>query len=356
MLKVKMINTMKTNKTVFHNFEDEDIYLFELENDKGIIVKVMNLGATITSITVPNDKGRSELVCGFDKFKSYFSEQYLANAPYFGSTIGRYSSLIKESEFYIKGKEFLLAANSGDNNLHGGVIGFDKMIWTADLFEEKDAVGVNFSLESTHGEEGFPGDLKVHAKMTLNNDNEIKIDYKATTTRTTPISLSNHSYFNLSGFERTIEDHIVKVSADKCLELDETGAATGVLLDVSKSQNDLRKGRIVKDVHAALGDGLESFYVFDNPDFQLNKVAEISDPESGRSLEVFSKEPCMFFYTGKSTSDDLTRESGGQFGKFRGFVCGTHRYPNGPNIENSPGTFTSPDKPFETSTIYKLSW
>jgi aldose 1-epimerase len=348
---------MEINKTRFGNHGGNEISLYELKNDNDMIVKVMNYGATITSISIPNEKGgRSELVCGFDSFNSYFTEEYIANAPYFGCTVGRYSSQIKDSEFYIDGKEYLLAANCGDNSSHGGVIGFDKNIWKAKEIEEDGAVGVQFYHESRHMDEGFPGNLKVYVTMILTNANEIKIDYSAKTTTATPLSFTNHTYFNLSGFERSVEGFKAQVFTDKLLEIDDTGAATGVVNNVEGTDNDLRKGRIVKDVHDAIGDGFEHFYVFDNPGFELNKVAEVADPENGRTLEVFSKEPCMLFYTGKYTSDELKRENGDAFGKYKGFCCETQRFPNGPNIENSPGSITRPNETYQTQTVFKLSF
>lgn len=349
---------MKVRKSVFGSYQEEEIYTYELENDNGMILKVMTFGATITSLSIPDSSSnkRINLVCGFDRFGAYFSEEYVNNEPYFGCTIGRYCSQIKDAEFYMDEKEFLLAANCGDNNLHGGAIGFDKMIWTSESFEEKDAVGVNFKLESPEWEEGFPGKVKVQTTMTLNNANEIRIDYKAKTTKKTPLSFTNHSYFNLSGFKESIEKHKVSVYANKLQVCDETGVGTGEISIVDGTHNDLQAGRLVEEVHQDLGDGLEHFYVFDNPDFQLNKVAEVSDPVSGRSLEVFSKEPCMLLYTAKNMSDKLHRESGDQYGKYRAFACATHRWQNGPNIAGSPGTFTAPEKPFESTTVFKLNY
>lgn len=348
---------MKVNKILFGTYQEEEVYLYELENDNGMIAKVMTFGATITSLTIPGkkDDDRVELVCGFDRFGSYFTEEYMDNGPYFGSTIGRYCSQIKEAEFFIDGVEYLLAANCGDNNLHGGVFGFDKKIWEADSYETPDSVGVIFSIKSPNREEGFPGNVRAAVKMELSNTNEIIIDYKATTDKPTPLSLSNNSYFNLSGFEGNIENHMASVFSNKLQVMDESGAGTSDI-SIVDGGNDMQKGKVLKDAHKALGEGFDHFYVFDNPEFELIKVAEISDPDSGRSLEVFSKEPCMHFYTGKNISDNLKRESGQQYGKYSAFTCETHRYQNGPNIEGSPGTISAPGKPFESTSVYKLNW
>jgi aldose 1-epimerase len=349
---------MKINKSLFGTYQEEEVFIYEMENDSGMIVKTMTFGATITSVSIPGAKGadRVELVCGFDRFGSYFTEEYMNNSPYFGCTIGRYCSHIKDAEFYVDGIEYLLAANLGDNNLHGGVRGFDKKIWNSESFEAPDAVGVIFSTDSPNREEGFPGNVRVAMKMELNNSNEIIIDYKATTDKPTPISLANHSYFNLSGFEKSIESHVASVFTNKLQILDESGTGTGEISTVDGTDEDLQKGRVISDAQEAIGGGFEHFYVFDNPEFELRKVAEIKDPKSGRSLEVFSKEPCLLYSTGGNISDELSRESGQLYGKYRGIACVTQRHQNGPNIPNSPGTISAPGKPFESTSMYKLNW
>ncbi len=349
---------MKINKSLFGTYQEEEVFIYEMENDNGMVVKVMTFGATITSVSIPGKKGddKVQLVCGFDRFGSYFTEEYMDNAPYFGCTIGRYCSHIKDAEFHIDGIEYLLAANIEDNNLHGGVRGFDKKIWSSESFEVSESLGVIFTAKSPNREDGFPGNVNVAMKIELNNSNEIIIDLKATTDKPTPLSFANHSYFNLSGFERSIESHVASVFTNKLQVMDESGAGTGEIRIVDGSNDDLQKGKVISDAQEAIGSGFEHFYVFDNPELELRKIAEVSDPESGRSLEVFSKEPIMFFYTGKNVSDELKRESGQLYGNNRGFACVAHRYQNGPNIPNSPGTISAPGKPFESTSMYKLNW
>ncbi len=348
---------MKTKKTVFGSFQDKDISLFELHNDKGMLVKIMNYGATITSISIPGKEGnRVELACGFDSFESYFSEEYISNAPYFGCTVGRYSSQIKNSSFKLDGIEYMLDKNCGENNLHGGKVGFDKKIWEAEEYINDNSVGLHMTLLSKDMEEGFPGNVEVKVRFSLNNNNEICIDYKAITDKATPLSLTNHTYFNLSGFKTDITEHQARIHTNKRLGLDETGAATGVIVLTQDTADDMRAGKSISDAHRAIGAGFEHFYVFDNPGFNVQKVAEVEDPKSNRKLEVSSSEPCMLFYTGKYTSDLLIRENGDKFGKYRGFCCETHRYPNGPNIPNSPKSITYPGLDYTSKTIFKISW
>lgn len=341
-----MINQIK-----FGEVNGKEINLFQLTNANGMTIKVMNYGATITSIQIPTTNGDLEIACGFDRLEGYFSKEYLENAPYFGGTVGRYCSQIKDARFALEGKEYQLAEMVGKNNLHGGLKGFDKQVWTASISGDV----LSMYLVSPDGDEGFPGEVQATVSFRLTDQNEIQIDYKATVDQATPLSMTNHTYFNLSGFKDTIEDHVAKVTSNRLLVLDDTGAATGEIMDVSGNADDMQRGRRIKDAHQEMGDGFEHFYVFDSSS-EAKIRAEVLCQETGVRLEVFSTEPCMLLYTGKYTADNLKRESGLQYGKYRGFCCETHRFPNGPNIENSPGSITLPDEDFTSQTIFRLSW
>lgn len=345
---------MNVQEQYFGSIEGQPITQFVLSNDPGMVVKIINYGATITSIQIPVEGDIREIACGFDTLEGYFSDGYKANSPYFGCTVGRYCSQIKDAAFSLNGKKYKLAPNAGENNLHGGRVGFDKKLWQATTVEGDHGIGVKMVLHSPDMEEGFPGNVVATVTFMLTDDNQIQISYEATTDKETPLSLTNHTYFNLSGFEETIENHVATVHTDQRLVLDETGAATGGITRLDEKPDDLRKGKCIGDVHAAINDGFEHFYVFDNPSFELRKTALIESNEYDLKLEVSSTEPCMLLYTGKYTSDDLKRENGEQFGKFRGFCCETHRYPNGPNIIGSPGTTTSPGKKFTSKTHFKF--
>lgn len=341
---------MKLTKESFGEYAGQAIDLYALENSNGVIVKIMNYGATITSITVPEGDKRIELACGFNAFEGYFTKEFKENAPYFGATVGRYCSQIKDAKFTLNGETYLLSKIAGDNNLHGGKVGFDKQVWTV----EESADALKMSLTSPDGDEGFPGEVLASVSFSLTDDNEIKINYAATTTKATPLSMTNHTYFNLSGFKSNVESFVAQVNTNTLMAMDDTGAGTGEILDVTGTDNDLRQGRVIADLHKAVG-GLESFYTFDN-NFSLKELAKISDPVSGRSLTVSSTEPCMLLYTGKYTSDELKRESGEQYGQYRGFCCETHRWQNGPHIPASPKTVTLPGEKFTSETIFKLTF
>ena len=348
---------MKVSQSIFGTFIDQETHLFTLENNNGMLVKITNYGATVTSIIVPNSKGELEnIACGFDTLEGYFGEEYKANSPYFGGTIGRYCSQIKDAKFTLNGKEYQLAANCGDNNLHGGVVGFDKRVWNAEVVDNNNEPSVKMTLSSKDLEEGYPGNVEVSVQFTLTANNELKIDYNATPDQDTPLALTNHTYFNLNAFSSTVEDHIVQVNTSKRQAMDETGAGTGEIVNIEGEADDLRKGKKIGDVHNEINDGFEHFYIFDNTNSDLQEVASIKSKESGRSLTVTTTELCMLFYTGKYTSDDIKRENGEQYGKFRGFCCETHRYQNGPNIEGSPKTITKAGEEFKSTTIFKFGW
>ena len=341
---------MKTTSTHFGTLEGEKVQLFTLENDNGMIVKLSNYGATITSIVIPQKNGEAqEIVCGFDTFDGYFSKEYQSNAPYFGGTVGRYCSQIKDSKFNLNGQDYELAKIVGNNNLHGGKVGFDKKIWKVKPINTAVSL-IEMNLRSDSMEEGFPGNVEVSVSFELTNDNELCINYQATTDADTPFTITNHSYFNLSGFAEDVEGHIVQIHSGKKQVWDETGAATGENISIDGEKDDLRKPKKVGEVHQAMGDGFEHFYLFEEKGFDLEKVAVINEPNSGRTLEISTKEPGMLFYTGKYTSDDLRRESGQQYGKYRGFCCETHRYPNGPNIPDSPKSILKKGEAYESTT------
>ncbi len=347
---------MKTIETKFGELEGNQVQLYILENDNGMRVKITNYGATITSIEIPDKDGNpEEIVCGFNTFNSYFSPAYQANAPYFGGTVGRYCSQIKDSKFMLNGRQYQLAKIVGENNLHGGKEGFDKKIWAVKPISSELAK-ILMELQSKDMEEGFPGNVDVSVTFSLTNDNELKIEYQASTDADTPFTMTNHTYFNLSGFADTVEGHTVKVLSDKKQVWDDTGAATGENLSVAGAIDDLRNGKLIGDVHKAMGDGFEHFYLFEDKGFRLDKVAEIREPQSGRSLEIATTEPGMLFYTGKYTSDGLKRETGQQYGKYRGFCCETHRYPNGPNISGSPKSILREGETYNGTTIFKFKW
>lgn len=334
----------------FGQFEEQPIDLYTLKNSAGLQVKISNYGATITSIILPDG---TDIVCGFDTLNGYFSDAYKTNAPYFGCTVGRFSSRIKDAKFDLNGKTYTLAANNGSHNLHGGIKAFDKSVWNVKEIGENE---VEMSRLSPDMEEGFPGNVAVKVTFKLTDDNALHISYQAVPDEDTPISLTNHTYFNLSGFTETIENHKATVNTVLHLKPDASGVPDGEVENIENTPADLSKGKQFKEAFAGLPTGFEHYFLFDNPTSTLTKVAHFEHAASNRSLEISTTEPGMLFYTGYYTSDNLSRESGNKYGKFKGFCCETHRYPNGPNIENAPKAITRADEVYTSETVYKFNF
>lgn len=345
---------MNVTRQPFGEYQDKKIDQYILKNENGLTIKIITYGATITSMLVPTPQGDLvEIACGFDTLGGYFSKDYRNNAPYFGCTVGRYASRIKDGRFEIDERNYSLAINDGSNHLHGGISGFDKQVWAAETVEDRDEVGVKMSLNSPDGDEGYPGNVQVTANFRLNNDNELAIHYFAETDKATPLSLTNHTYFNLSGFQDTIENHRVQIYADTFLTPDKTNVPVGKMASVENTPSDLRTEQRLGEAISKLATGFEHYYCFAKFP-TLQKVARFSEPTTNLGLEVSTTEPGMLFYTGYFTSDKLQRESGDQYGRYRGFCCETSRYPNGPNLKNAPDSLTFPGTPYESTTTFRF--
>jgi aldose 1-epimerase len=318
-----------------------------------VVAKITNYGGIVTSLVVPDSLGgTADIVCGFDTLDGYFSDAYKGNSPYFGCIVGRYAARIKDGKFSVDGVDYQVATNDGPNHLHGGIKGFDKCVWGAEVLVD----GLKLTLNSPDGDEGYPGNLDVTVVYSLTNDNELAIDYSATTDKATPLSLTNHTYFNLGGFQDKIRGHKAMIASDKILIVDETNVQVGEEFPVAGSVWDYNQSKPLGDVFPEKEMGFETYYAFSKPVGSFGKVAEFSDEASGRKLEVSSSEPGMLLYTGFYTSDELKRESGAQFGQFKAFCCETSKYPNGPNIEGSPDSVLTPGSKYESKTVFKLSW
>ncbi|MDF9796445.1 aldose 1-epimerase [Catalinimonas alkaloidigena] len=347
---------MKIEKKPFGQIDGQTIDQYILSNNNGLVLGIINYGATISSIIVPSARqGRADVVCGFNQIDGYLSEAYQNNAPYFGATVGRYAGRIKDAQFVLGGELYQLEANDGDNHLHGGKLGFDKRIWKSETLEEDDAVGVKMSLISQHMEEGYPGQVEVNIYFRMNDNNEISIRYQANTDRVTPISLTNHTYFNLSGFKDNIMSHLACIVSDSYLQPDASNVPDGSISKVENTPADLRKPKPLGVCIDKMEMGFEHYFLFEK-DSRLREVASFTEEKSGRGIKVFTTEPGMLFYTGYYTSDQLQRENGDQYGQFRAFCCETSRYINGPNIASSPGSVTTPDEPYESETVLAFEW
>jgi len=328
--------------------EGDSITLFTLKNERDIVVKIMNYGGIITEIHTPDKDGKpGNITLGFDNL-----DQYLAGHPNFGALIGRYGNRIANAQFSLDGETHQLAANNGKNSLHGGVKGFDDVIWEPEVISCDIRAALQLSYLSPDGEEGFPGNLKVVVTYELLMD-QLFITYEAETDKATPVNLTNHAYFNLSG-EGTILDHMLYINASRYTPVNEELIPTGEIANVEGTPFDFRKPTVIGERFDQLtGEpvGYDHNFVLDESDEKLTLAAKAMDPKSGRYLEVSTTEPGVQFYTGNFLDGSL---SSGDFTyvQHAGFCLETQHFPDSPNQENFPNTILRPGEKYVTQTIY----
>ncbi|MDT8393209.1 MAG: aldose epimerase family protein [Bacteroidales bacterium] len=342
--------SMKITKEIFGQLDTTEVYLFTLSNSNGMTVRITNYGGIVTSLLVPDKEGKlADVVLGFDSLQSY-----LDGHPYFGSIVGRYGNRIAKGKFSIDGEEYTLATNNGPNHLHGGLRGFDKVVWDAETIENNDSAALILIYNSPDMEEGYPGNLKARVSYILNNDNELKIRYFATTDKATPINLTHHSYFNLSGSAQNALDHILMIDADKYVAVDETLIPTGNLVGLDNSPMDFRTPTAIGERIDEVEGGYDHTYVLNNRG-ELLKVAEVYHPSSGRFMEVYTSEPGIQFYSGNFLDGSLTGKNGIVYHKHHGFCLETQHFPDSPNQDAFPNTILRPGEEYSYTTIYKFS-
>lgn len=346
---------MELIRDVFGNARrGEKIHLYTLRNDRGITVKITNYGGIITSIKSPDKSGtKANIVLGFKSLEDYLTNAYIENCPYFGCIAGRYANRIAKGKFSIAGKEYTLPVNNGENCLHGGITGFDKVIWAAKKIEKPDLVGVEMKYRSVHMEEGFPGNLDLTVTYTLNHKNELHIDYKAITDRETVVNLTNHTYFNLTGSKADILGHTLQVAAKTKTVNDEGLIPTGEIVDVAGTPFDFTLPATIGSRINGLTDGYDCNFVLDNPNKKLVKAALLSEESTGRTVEVFTTEPGIQLYTGYYIPQ-MVGKSGEEFGRYSGLALETQHYPDSPNHPEFPSTSLSPGEVFQSKTIFKF--
>ena len=330
--------------------DGKEVYLFTLVNNKGTEVKISNYGGTVTSFITPdkNDK-KSEIIIGFDSLN-----QYLQKPPYFGALIGRYGNRIANAKFTLDGTTYHLAANDGKNTLHGGLKGFDKVVWDATI--PNDSVpSLTLKYLSKDGEEGFPGNLDVTVQYTLTDQNELKIEYNAETDKATPVNLTNHTYFNLSGdVNNTILDESLMIDADRYTPVDSSLIPTGKITPVKGTPYDFTSPKkIGKDINEVKG-GYDFNWVLNRKDSSLQKVAVLSDPISGRTLEVYTTQPGLQFYTGNFLDGKFVNRDGKPIKQHTALCLETQHFPDSPNEPDFPSTILKPGEKYHSLTVYKI--
>ena len=357
--KKENMSLVNVNKEFFGKTSDgANVDQYTLKNSNGMEVSVISFGGIITSLKAKDRDGKNEdVVLGFDNLGDYENK-----SPYFGALIGRYGNRIKEGKFSLDGVEYKLAKNNGENHLHGGLKGFDKVIWDVEVEVNKSSASLMLRYKSVDTEEGYPGNLGVKVTYTLTNEDELKVRYEAETDKKTIVNLTQHSYFNLSaGLRKDILGHEITIDADYFLPVDMTLIPTGEIREVGQTPFDFREFKVVgvdidlDDTQITYGNGYDHCWVLNNQDEGVRFVASAYDPLSGRLLEVFSDQPGIQFYSGNFLDGTLQSKEGGNYEFRSGFCLETQHYPNSPNQENFPSVILNPGEKYNSETIFKFS-
>ncbi len=358
----KQQSTMDITQESFGKVEGQQIDRYTLTNENGMIVKIITYGGIITELYAPDRNGVYEdVVLGFDSIDGYLSPEYSSVNPFFGAIIGRYGNRIGGARFTLDSVEYVLPANNGPNSLHGGFKGFDKVIWQAEPVKGEKEVSLKLSYLSVDGEAGYPGNLNVEVTYTLNNDNELVIQYNATTDKATVCNLTNHAYFNLSGGKDTsILNHELTIPADYFTEVDSALIPTGRQIPVQATPMDFTTsipiGARIDEAYPQLimGGGYDHNWVLRNDSGAYALAATVYEPISGRILEVYSNEPGIQFYAGNFLNGSFTGK-GRVASKRSGFCLETQHFPDSPNQPSFPSTVLRPGETYSTTTAYKFS-
>jgi len=332
------------------------VEIYTLRNSRGTEARISSYGGLLISLKVPDRKGKlGDVTLGYDKLADYIKD-----TPYFGALIGRYGNRIARGKFSLNGQQYTLATNNYPNALHGGLKGFDKVVWTASVLPSGDGPALKLQYVSKDGEEGYPGNLSVTAVYTLTEDNAVKLEYTATTDKDTVVNLTHHSYFNLAG-RGDILGHEVTIPASKFTPVDSTLIPTGELRPVEGTPFDFRSSTAIgariqqSDEQLKFGGGYDHNWVVDKPLGQYGLMARVYEPTSGRVMEVYSDEPGLQFYSGNFLNGS-NKGKGGRVYQFRnGFCMEPQHYPDSPNQPNFPSAVLKSGQTFHNTIVYKFS-
>jgi aldose 1-epimerase len=326
----------------------EEIDLYTLANDNGFSVEILTWGGIIQTIKAPDKNGVSDdLVLGYDTL-----DQYEARHPFFGTITGRFANRIAKGIFTLDGETYTLAVNNGVNHLHGGLNGFDRKVWSAQAEQHNDSVNLVLNMTSPDGDEGYPGEVKAQVTYSVGYANQLRITYRATTNKPTPLNLTNHSYFNLAGHSSgSVLDHSLKLFAHSYLPVDETQIPTGEIAEVANSPFDFLNPITIGARIASVGIGYDHNYIIDGDPEELRPVAHISEAKSGRTLTVTSTKPGAQFYTGNHLRDQRGK-NGAVYQKHSGFCIETQYFPDSINQPNFPSCVLRPGEVYEHETVF----
>jgi aldose 1-epimerase len=336
--------------------EGQNVDIFTLRNLNGVEARICSYGGILVSLKAPDRDGHlGDVVLGYDNL-----EGYLTKSPYFGAMIGRYGNRIAEGRFTLNGVTYHLATNDCPNALHGGTRGFDKVVWRAKIIQSDAGPALELSYLSKDGEEGYPGNLKVTAVYTLMSDNGLRLEYTATTDKDTVVNLTQHSYFNLAG-HGDILGHTVFIDADKFTPVDETLIPTGELRPVEDTPFDFLEPTTIgarieqADRQLKFGKGYDHNFVLNHPAGRLDVIAQVSEPTTGRVLEVLSTEPGLQFYTGNFLDGTITGKGGQAYGFRSAFAMEPQHFPNSPNQWDFPPAVLRAGWVYHNTIIFRLS-
>ncbi len=347
-----------TTKSFGRTDDGSDVDLYTLTNSNGMKVQITNYGGIVVALFVPDRNGTlDDVVLGYDTLN-----EYIKNNPYFGAIVGRCCNRIARAKFTIDGKKYRLAANNGKNHLHGGIRGFDKVVWNAEVVEGEETIGIRLFYLSKDGEEGYPGNLSTTVTYLITDKNELKIIYMAKTDKPTVINLTHHSYFNLAGQGNgNILNHILMINADKFTVVDEQLLPTGELLKVNGTPMDFRTptaiGERIDSDYRQLqyGCGYDHNYVLKTHQGKPVFAARVYEPTNGRVLEVFTTEPGIQFYTGNFLDSRITGKKGKVYKHRYGLCLEAQHFPDSPNRPEFPSVILRPGQTYTQETVYKFS-
>lgn len=350
---------LNITKEPFGMVDGSPVELYTMTNSNDMTIKITNYGGIITSLMAPDKNGKSaDIVLGYNNV-----DDYVANSPYFGAIIGRYGNRIAKGKFSIDGTEYTLAVNNGPNALHGGLKGFDKVIWEAEPSTNKNSVSLTLHYLSKDGEEGYPGNLDVTVIYKLTDKNTLEIQYSTTTDKTTIVNLTNHSYWNLAGESSgDILDQELMINADYFTPVDTSLIPLGDLRPVKGTPFDFTTphtigSRIAEDnAQLKAGGGYDHNFVLNKENVSDTVLAATAyEPKSGRFMEIYTTEPGIQFYSGNFLDGTITGKSGTTYGFRNGFCLETQHYPDSPNQPQFPSTLLKPGETYSTKTIHKFS-
>ena len=338
--------------------DGREVNAFVLKNARGMSVQILDLGGVIASIKVPDSSGNfADVTTGFD-----YPQPYLDGAGYMGAIVGRYANRISGGTFSIDGIDYSLAKNNGNNAIHGGLVGFDKKIWDVEFLVGLHDSKLKLSTFSPDGEEGYPGRVEVSVTYTLNDQNQLTIDYSATSDKATIINLTNHAYFNLDGHQAgSILEHEVMLNANHFTPIDESSIPTGVILDVAGTPLDFRQRKAIgleiesEDQQINFGSGYDHNFVINHSELGgVSLAAEVYSPNSGRVMKVYTDQPGVQFYTGNFLNGKLVGKDGAVYGRRSAFCLETQHFPDSPNKPMFPSTILQPGDQFASRTIFEF--